>query len=130
VIVAFNRILTFVLLWKRVFRTTTDKTNATFFRRATEQRNAKDQRPTAYHWLPGWQRLVVKLGVLAFLIGSVVWFFTHDAAERVNGALGIACLLIGLAWMASLHHVADRKHRREVIEPVQAAVDGVLGEAA
>lgn len=125
-----RRILTFILLCRRVFKTSTDKTNATFFRKATQQRNAKDQRPSAYHWLPGYERLLIKLAVLAVLVAVPIWWFTHDAAERVNGGLGLACLVLAAVWMGTLAHVAGRKHTREVVTPLQHAVDNILGEAA
>lgn len=112
------------------FHHDTGKTNATFLRRGTVKRNEKDLPPSPWHFLPGWQRLVVKLTVAAVFVAIPIWWFTHDATQRFHGIVGVLCLIVMAVWMYTLHHVATRKHYRRVVEPAQEAVSHILREAA
>lgn len=125
-----RRLLSFVLLVRRVFRHSTPKTNSTFFRRATMPRNDKDQRPPSWYWLPGYARLLWKIAAI-FGPPLVAWWWIELTGDA-RAVLVFFLLFVGgnVVVAAISERRRDRKHRREVAEPLQGVVDNILKTAA
>lgn len=109
------------------FKHHTHLTNSTFLRRATAQRNRIDQRPAAWHWLAGWQRAVVKLGLLGSVtIAPYEWMFDRPAFISTAGALaGVGGIVAAVAGIDKGRHW---RHERAVIRPLRLAVARFVGQ--
>lgn len=113
------------LLWT-FLRHTADRTNATFFRKATRQMHEKDQRPPAWHWLPGYIRALVKLAVFLALVGlPVLWWYDPDTATTLLRYAAVTAVLS--AGTAVWVRIRDRKHFRNYVEPLHRSLRSYLG---
>lgn len=117
-----------LLAWL-LLRHHTEHTNATFFRAATKQRRATDQRPATWHWLPGYQRLLWKLAAVAGPGGVLLlWIVYPIVLEVATVAAVFAASVFGMRF--GLRWYDDRTHVREVVEPLHDALVCILGDDA
>ena len=122
-----------IIVWnflRLVFRHHTDRTNATFFRPATRQRNAIDQRPVRWHWLPGYQRLLWKVAMV-FGPGIIAWWWFHLTHGAVVVLVALLVFAVATATIVTLERRwKERAHNNDVVDPLQEAVTSILKAAA
>lgn len=123
-----SRGLLMALLWV-LFRHTPHRTNATFFRPATLQLHAKEQRPARWHWLSGYQRMAVKFGVFLGLPALFLWAVTDPWL-----LVAVVVVLIGTVAAVAFRNVrrnrVDAEHVRTNVEPLHWTLRAVVGEEA
>lgn len=104
----------------------THYTNATFWRRATMQARPRDLKPWAWHWMPGYQRFLIKSGTfLTLTVGFWGWFWEHDATVYTILSVTVLAGAVGL-WQG-YRAFRLRTHTREVVNPLHHTLSHQLG---
>lgn len=104
----------------------THYTNATFWRRATMQARPRDLKPWAWHWMPGYQRFLIKSGLfLTVTVGFWGWYWEHNATVYTILALTLLAVAVG-GWQG-YRSFRLRKHTREYVNPLHHTLGHQLG---
>jgi hypothetical protein len=105
------------------------RTNATFFRAATKQRNSVDQRPWAWHWLPGWKRLLIKLSAGLGPWPTLWWWFSYPELHALAIVLG-SVVTAFLSQLKFMRWIGRRNHVNNVVRPLHEALGRIIGDVA
>lgn len=104
----------------------THQTNATFWRPATLQTHPRELRPWVWHWLAGYQRMLIKVGTFLVLIGTLIGWFEY---RRTTEIILIAIVLVtaGAGGRTAFRRFQRRAHTRNVVQPLHETLGHALG---
>lgn len=104
----------------------THQTNATFWRKATMQSHPRELKPWAWHWLAGYQRMLIKVSTfLTVTVGFWGWFWHQDVTEYSVLAMFLLAAVVG-GWQG-YRTFRLRTHTREVVKPIHNTLGHHLG---
>ena len=104
----------------------THRTNATFFRAATQQMHAKEQRPIAWHWWPGYVRFLVKLGIFLSCTAGPILYFFFPVTFWWTVAVLVALLVLDGA-VVGYRRFRHYRHTSTYVQPLADALGPRLG---